>query len=179
MQSLAQPLPGAHLLQPKIFTDDRGDFVKTYHQSAFADLGFEFHTAEEFFSTSRKGVLRGMHFQLPPHDHAKLVYCIAGRIIDVVVDLRKSSATYGRAASAELSEANRMMFYIPSGFAHGFLSLEERSVTVYKTTAVHSPKHDAGIRWNSFGFDWGMATPIISGRDLLLPEKKDFISPFE
>ncbi len=178
MISLSQPLPGVHLLQPKVFIDTRGDFVKTFHVGAFAELGIDFKPVEEFFSTSRKGVLRGMHFQLPPHDHAKLVYCIRGRVLDVLLDLRKASPTFGQFASAELSRENHHQFYIPSGIAHGFLSLEDDSVMVYKTTTVHAPTHDAGIRWDSFGFDWGIAAPLISPRDLAFAALTEFGSPF-
>ncbi|RRJ94453.1 dTDP-4-dehydrorhamnose 3,5-epimerase [Opitutaceae bacterium TAV4] len=178
MTSLSQPFLGAHLLKPKVFEDARGDFVKTFHSGAFAELGIPFAPAEEFFSTSRKGVLRGMHFQLPPHDHAKLVYCIRGRVLDVLVDLRKTSPTYRQVASAELSCENHHQFYIPSGVAHGFLALEDNSVMVYKTTTVYAPSHDAGIRWDSFDFNWGTTAPIISPRDTAFSPLADFVSPF-
>lgn len=179
MLSLDQPLPGVHLLQPKVFTDNRGDFVKTYHTGAFAELGISFTPVEEFFSTSHKGVLRGMHFQLPPHDHAKLVYCIRGRVLDVLLDLRKNSPTYGKTASAELSRENHHQFYIPSGVAHGFLSLEDNSVMIYKTSTVHAPSHDAGILWDSFGFEWPQgASYTISPRDQKLPALSAFLNPF-
>lgn len=178
MKSIRQPLPGVHLLQPKIVTDGRGDFVKTYHTGLFAELGIDFVPVEEFFSTSKRGVIRGMHFQVPHHDHAKLVYCVRGRVLDVLLDLRKASPTFGQATSAELSRANSHIFYIPAGIAHGFLSLEDDSVMVYKTTTVHQPDHDAGIRWDSFGFDWGAATPILSVRDAALPRLQEFVSPF-
>lgn len=180
MISLNQPLPGVHLLQPKVFNDNRGDFVKTYHAQAFKDLGIEFVPVEEFFSTSRQGVLRGMHFQLPPHDHAKLVYCIRGRVLDVLLDLRKGSPTYGQSVSTELSAANHHQFFIPTGIAHGFLSLEEDSVMVYKTSTMHAPSHDAGIRWDSFGYEWPMIIDrVVSSRDQQFPAFKSFLSPFE
>lgn len=179
MTILAEPLPGVRLIKPKVFEDARGDFVKTFHCGLFRDLGIDFTPVEEFYSTSRKNVLRGMHFQLPPHDHSKLVYCIRGRVLDVLVDLRPGSPGYGCFASAELSRENRSQFYIPSGIAHGFLALEDDSVMVYKTTTVHAPSHDAGIRWDSFGFDWGVDSPICSPRDLAFPSMADFVSPFQ
>ncbi len=180
MQIVAQPLPGTFLVQPKVFRDARGDFVKTFHTGLFRDAGIAFSPVEEFYSTSHRGVVRGMHFQLPPHDHAKLVYCIRGRVIDVLLDLRKQSPTNGHAVSAELSAENRQMFYVPSGVAHGFLSLEDDTVMVYKTSTVHAPSHDAGVRWDSFGFDWGLEReePIISTRDAGFPAFSDFASPF-
>lgn len=178
MLSLSQPLSGVHLLQPKVFIDQRGDFVKTYHVREFAALGIEFNPVEEFFSTSRKGVIRGMHFQLPPHDHAKLVYCIRGRVLDVLLDLRKASPSYGKMATAVLSRENHHQFYIPSGIAHGFAALEDDSVMVYKTTTVHAPESDAGIRWDSFGCDWQTAAPIVSVRDNGFPSLAEFLTPF-
>jgi dTDP-4-dehydrorhamnose 3,5-epimerase len=179
MQSISQPLPGVHLLQPKVFEDNRGDFVKTYHEGAFHQLGIDFKPVEEFFSTSKEGVLRGMHFQLPPHDHAKLVYCIRGSVLDVLLDLRRGSSTYGQATSAVLSRQNHHQFFIPTGIAHGFLALEEDSVMVYKTTTVHAPSADFGVRWDSFAFTWPLDTnPILSARDAAFPALTNFASPF-
>ena len=172
------PLPGTLLLAPRIFLDHRGDFVKTMHEGLYGDLGVEFKPVEEFLSTSHQGVLRGMHFQLPPHDHAKLVYCVRGRVKDVLLDLRRNSPTYGQATAMELSAANRHILYIPQGLAHGFLSLEPDTVMIYKTTTVHQPSHDAGIRYDSFGFDWETTTPIINDRDLAHPPLSAFVSPF-
>jgi dTDP-4-dehydrorhamnose 3,5-epimerase len=174
MTILSEPFPGTYLLRPKVFEDARGDFVKTFHDGLFRELGIEFRPLEEFFSTSRKGVLRGMHFQLPPHDHAKLVYCVRGRVLDVLLDLRTNSPSYGKSVGAELSGENHHQFYIPSGVAHGFLSLENDSVMVYKTSTVHVPSHDAGVRWDSFGFDWALdGAPILSSRDDALPPFAD------
>ena len=167
-------------LEPKVFTDQRGVFVKTYHDQAFRELGLAFEAKEEFFSTSHKGVLRGMHFQLPPADHAKLVYCVTGAVLDVVLDLRSGSPTCGQFHAEELSEANRRMVYIPTGFAHGFLALTEGALMVYKTSTTHAPACDAGIRWDSFGFSWplGGTAPILSQRDAGFPALADFKSPF-
>lgn len=178
MKSICQPLPGAHLLQPKVFTDQRGEFVKTFHYGMFADLGIPFTPVEEFFSTSRKNVLRGMHFQLPPHDHAKVVYCIAGRVLDVMLDLRKASRFFGCAVAVELSGINRHQLFMPPGLAHGFLALEDQSVMVYQTSSVHSPEHDAGIHWDSFGFAWPVADPVTSVRDENFPRFANFVSQF-
>ena len=177
---LQTSLSGLVSLEPKIFTDHRGAFVKTYHGPVFQELGIPFEAKEEFFSTSHRGVLRGMHFQLPPADHAKLVYCIVGAVLDVVLDLRRQSPTYGQACSLELSETNRRAFYIPTGFAHGFLALTEGALMVYKTSTTHTPACDAGIRWDSFGFNWPLAEsgPIISKRDAEFQALADFKSPF-
>lgn len=171
-------LPGLLAIQPRIFSDPRGDFVKTFHAGLFHELGLDFEPREEFFSTSAKGVVRGMHFQLPPAAHSKLVYCIAGSVLDVVVDLRKSSPTFGQSCSRELSAANREMFFIPVGFAHGFLALEDMAAMVYKTSTVHSPQQDAGILWDSCGFIWPVKNPQLSERDKKFPRLCDFASPF-
>jgi dTDP-4-dehydrorhamnose 3,5-epimerase len=178
MKIIGRPLPNLLLIEPKVFVDDRGDFVKTFHVGMFAELGIAFQPVEEFFSTSHKGVLRGMHFQLPPQDHGKLVYCVRGSVLDVVLDLRKKSPDYGRCASAVLSATNHHQFFIPTGFAHGFLSLEDNSVMVYKTSTVHAPAHDSGVRWDTFGLDWGVAEPIVSPRDGTFVSFNDFKSPF-
>src|SRR5665213_4316861 len=114
MKILCEPLPGAFLLQPNTFSDERGDFIKTYHEESFQQLGLPFETKEEFVSISRRGVVRGMHFQIPPHDHAKLVSCIAGSALDVLLDLRKNQPAYGKVFSVVLSAANRQMLYLPS-----------------------------------------------------------------
>ena len=175
---LPAPLPGVRLLEPRCFRDERGSFIKTYHEEAFRDLGIQISTREEYYSVSHRGVIRGMHFQVPPADHIKMVYCVCGRVRDVVVDVRRSSPTFGVAASCELSAENRLLLILPSGFAHGFQSLDEGSVMVYKTTNGYSPEHDAGIHWASFGFDWGAVRPVISNRDAAFPRFADFVSPF-
>ena len=172
------PLAGVLVHSPTIMTDKRGVFVKTFHHGMFAEAGVRFEMQEEFFSLSAKNVIRGMHFQEPPHDHAKLVMCLGGQILDVVVDLRKSQPTFGKAWFLELSEQNRRVLYIPPGLAHGFLSLTDDSLTHYKTTAMHSPAHDKGIRWDSFGLQWPVTNAVLSERDAALPALGDFESPF-
>lgn len=176
--SLPAPLPGVRLLEPRLFGDRRGAFVKTIHEPAWREAGISFEMREEYYSVSHRGVLRGMHFQTPPEDHAKLVYCPVGRVLDVLLDLRRGSPTFGQCAAQELSAENRLILVIPTGIAHGFLSLEERSMMIYKTTTVHSPAHDAGIRWDSFGFDWGREIPVVSERDAAFPALAGFSSPF-
>jgi len=178
MRLLDEPLPGAFLIEGKSMSDQRGLFVKTFHKTAFQEMGINFVPEEEFYSVSDENVLRGMHFQLPPYDHAKLVYCTHGRALDVLVDLRKGRPTFGRSVAIELSSVNHRMFYVPSGIAHGFLALAPDTLMMYKTTVVHSPSHDAGIRWDSFGFDWGTLNPVASVRDAGLPALADFVSPF-
>ena len=177
MKVLPTELDGVFILKPNVFEDARGSFVKTYHEELFASCGIKFSPKEEFFSVSRKNVLRGMHFQRPPAAHDKLVYCPVGRVLDVVLDLR-ATAKNVRCISRELSAQNREMLFIPSGCAHGFLSFEDDSIMVYQTSTVHSPAHDAGVLWNSFGFDWPVKNPILSERDQKFPALRDFESPF-
>lgn len=178
MELVPTELPGLQIVRPKIFQDARGSFVKTFHADQFRELGLDFEPREEFFSTSAKDVLRGMHFQLPPAAHAKLVYCIVGSVLDVVLDVRKNSPTFGRSYARELSAANREMLFIPIGFVHGFLALDDGATMIYQTSTVHSPVHDAGVRWDSFNFDWPVKTPILSERDKKFLPLQDFQSPF-
>lgn len=119
-----------------------------------------------------------MHFQIPPHQHSKIVFCPKGAILDVIIDLRKNSATYGRYFATELSKQNHKAYYIPEGFAHGFKSLTEDAITYYLVSSEYSKEHDTGIRYDSFGFDWEVENPIISERDLSFVALKDFESTF-
>jgi dTDP-4-dehydrorhamnose 3,5-epimerase len=178
MNLIPTEFEGLAVIQPKVFRDHRGSFVKTYHEKIFAELGFRFRPAEEFFSVSNKNVLRGMHFQVPPAAHAKLVYCLAGHVLDVAVDLRKNSKTFGKAFSRELNETNREMLFMPEGFAHGFHTLSDQATMCYVVSTVHSPEHDKGIAWNSFGFAWPLENPIVAERDAKFPAFRDFPSPF-
>lgn len=158
-------------------TDDRGTFVKSFHADTFEAEGLNSEFRESFYSTNQAGVIRGMHFQLPPDDHAKLVYATQGRILDVVLDLRKESGTYGQAVGIEISGDNHKAVYMPSGVAHGFCCLTEATM-IYLTSTVHSPQNDAGLRWDSFDFDWPESTPIMSTRDQEFPGINEFQSPF-
>lgn len=158
-------LKGLYEIENKVFTDERGYFVKTFHHDVFQEYGLDVGFKESFYSRSKRNVIRGMHFQLPPHDHAKMVYVPEGEILDVAVDIRKNSPTYMQSFSLVLSKNNAKSMYISKGFAHGFLTLSEEATVVYLTTTVHNPKYDAGIRWDSFGFDWGVTKVIVSERD--------------
>jgi dTDP-4-dehydrorhamnose 3,5-epimerase len=178
MKASPTTLAGLLRIVPPVHRDDRGEFVKTFHRSAFKANDIEFSVAEEFFSTSRRGVIRGMHFQLPPAAHSKLVFCPAGAVLDVVVDLRRSSPTYGQSHAERLDDQNRHALYIPVGFAHGFVALSDEAVMYYLTDTEHAAACDAGIRWNSFGFSWPADAPILSRRDQSLPSLADFVSPF-
>mgnify|MGYP003137929981 CR=1 FL=1 len=178
MKLVDEPLTGVKVLQPFIHRDVRGDFVKPFHENQLAEYGIKMTVREEFFSTSSRNVIRGFHFQDPPHAHAKLIYCISGRVLDVVLDIRRNSPTYGKCAGVELSSENHHLIYIPVGFAHAFASLEDGSCLVYKTDKVHAPEADSGVLWNSVDFDWPINDPVLSGRDSTFEALKSFRSPF-
>ncbi len=158
--------------------DPRGAFVKTFHRTTFADRGLDFRLAEQYYSTSRRGVLRGLHFQVPPHDHDKIVTCLSGEAHDVVLDLRVGSRTYGQHASFTLSAESPRSLYIPSGCAHGFLATVDDTLLVYNVTREYSPEHDTGVRWDSAGIQWPVADPLVSERDQSFPPLEEFQSPF-
>lgn len=176
-------LPSVWLLSLNRYNDARGSFVKTFVHSAFDTLpGFgrghpSFEFREEFYSLSKKDVLRGMHFQLPPHDHEKLVYCAAGQVLDVLLDLRKGPC-YGKSVSVTLDAETPQLLVLPKGIAHGFIALQDQSLLIYKTSTEHSPPHDVGIRYDSFGFNWPCVEPLLSDRDRNHPTLADFDSPF-
>lgn len=171
-------IPGLRRLVCRSFRDERGVFVKTFHRGIFEEAGLEHAIAEEFYSATARGVVRGMHFQVPPHDHTKLVYCAAGRVMDVVVDLRRGSPTYGRWHAEELSAAIPAALFIPQGLAHGFQSLEDGSLLFYSVSTVHHPESDRGIRWDSFGFTWPEPVTGVSDRDRGHPALAGWESPF-
>jgi dTDP-4-dehydrorhamnose 3,5-epimerase len=165
MQFSSCRLPGCYLLEFPTFRDDRGLFVKTMQRSAFQQRGLECDFTESFYTESGENVLRGMHFQVPPADHAKVVYCLSGAIWDVALDLRVGSPTFGEHEIYQLSAERRNAVYLPRGIAHGFYVLTAPSRVVYEVTSEHSPAHDRGVRWDSFGAAWPHDAPIVSERD--------------
>jgi dTDP-4-dehydrorhamnose 3,5-epimerase len=172
------PLKGAFEIRGKTLNDERGWFRKTLEKDFFEKNGLAWRFAEQYYTSSKKGVIRGMHFQVPPYDHEKLVYCARGSATDVVVDLRKNSPTFKQFATVTLNEKAHNMVYIPRGFAHGFVSHADDTMLVYGVTSVHEQSADTGIRWDSFGYDWGLSDPILSSRDRGLPALENFNSPF-
>jgi len=172
-------IPGCFELAPRKMEDGRGSFVKTFHQDAFEAQGLGTGWREEYYSVSHKGVLRGLHFQLPPHDHVKLVYCVSGTVFDAVLDMRVGSPAYGRYATLELSAAKANMLFIPKGLAHGFYTLSEDAIMMYKVSTVYAPAADAGVLWNSAGIPWPENAPVISARDSSFPLFAEFAAnPF-
>lgn len=171
-------IPGCTIVRQKLIADDRGSFVKTFHADLFKEAGLRVDWREDFLSCSKRDVIRGMHFQIPPADHAKLVACLSGRVLDVVVDLRHGSPAHGLVVSLELSPEDATALYVPSGCAHGFLSLTDDSAITYKVTSVHSAENDRGVAWDSIPFEWPVAEPCLSERDRRHPRLEDFVSPF-
>lgn len=178
MEIINTGFEGLYVLQTINFQDNRGGFQKLFNFDFFHENGLDCEFKEFYFSVNKKGVCRGMHFQVPPHDHTKVVYVSKGRILDVCVDIRKSSNTYGKCFSIELDDKKAQYLYIPKGFAHGFLSLEEGSIVNYAQTTCYNKDCDCGILQNSIDYDWGIENPIVSGRDLTFPKLSEFNSPF-
>jgi len=163
------------IIEPRAFADDRGFFLESYKKSDFLKNGIDVDFMQDNHSLSSKGVLRGLHYQKPPYTQAKLVRVVKGAAWDVAVDIRKTSPTYKKWIGIELSENNRKMFYIPEGFAHGFLSLTDEVHLLYKCSNEYSPTHDAGIIWNDpdLAIEWPVDKPLLSDKDLGLPYLKD------
>ena len=171
-------IPGLLRLHPVVHFDDRGAFVKMYHEDWFADIGIPTVWPERFYSRSHCGVIRGLHFQNPPAEHEKLVYCAHGAVLDVVVDLRVGSPTYGEFELFHLDDESWNMVFAPKGMAHGFASLSDETVMAYATSTVHDPTRDTGIRWDSVSIPWPFEKPIVSSRDAALPAFADYVSVF-
>ena len=171
-------IPGLLTLHPTVHADDRGMFVKSYHEGWFADAGIPTVWSERFYSRSRHRVVRGLHFQSPPAEHEKLVYCAHGAVLDVVVDLRIGSPTYGEFELLNLDDESWNMVFVPKGLAHGFASLSEGTVMAYATSTVHDAARDTGIRWDSVPIPWPFEDPIVSRRDAALPAFAEYVSPF-
>lgn len=178
MRPEATPIPGCVLLDLDGHEDARGDFLKVFRRDRFAELGLDPTVAELYWSTSRRGVVRGLHFQTPPHDHAKTVNVVRGAVHDVVVDLRTGSPMYGRPVAFTLSAAEPRALHVPAGCAHGFQALVDDTVVAYLVGSEHAPEHDTGVRWDSVGADWPIAAAVVSDRDAAFPTLAEFDSPF-
>jgi len=178
MNIIETPFEGLLLLETVNFTDHRGGFQKLFNYDFFNENNLDTDFKELYFSVSKKNIIRGMHFQLPPFEHTKLVYVSKGSILDVVVDLRKQSKTYKRYFNIEINDSDAKCLYIPKGFAHGFLSLKDDTIVNYAQTSCYAKNADVGIAYNSFGFDWGLESPIVSERDINFERFENFNSPF-
>lgn len=180
MQVIPTPLKDLLIIIPTVFEDERGYFYESYNKSVFASHGISDEFVQDNQSLSQKGVLRGLHFQNPPFAQGKLVRVIKGSVFDVAVDIRKNSATYGRHFDIVLDEKQKNILWIPPGFAHGFLTLENDTIFSYKCTNVYNKASEDCILWNDpdIGIEWNVEDPVLSQKDLAGKRLKDFNSSF-
>jgi len=180
MKIITTPIEGLLIIEPLVFTDPRGYFYESYNKEKFVAAGINLEFVQDNQSLSQKGIVRGLHFQAPPFAQGKLVRVIQGAVKDVAVDIRKNSPTYGQHFSLELTAENRTMFFIPPGFAHGFETLEDNTIFLYKCTDVYNKDSEGGLLWNdaALGIKWQCSDPLISDKDKILPTLKDFVSPY-
>jgi|TARA_B110000967_G_C18760878_1_gene497764 dTDP-4-dehydrorhamnose 3,5-epimerase len=180
MEVLKTPIEGLLVIKPKIFNDDRGYFFESWSQKFFTENDLDLNFVQDNESLSNKGVLRGLHFQNPPFAQGKLVRVIRGSVLDVVVDIRKESSTYGQYFSIVLNEENKTIFWIPPGFAHGFISLEDNTIFSYKCTGVYNSASEDALIWSDIdlNIDWRCINPLVSEKDLVAGNFKNFISQF-
>lgn len=167
MNIIETPIPGLLEIVPKVFGDDRGYFYESYNKALFENFGIDHEFVQDNQSLSNRGVLRGLHFQNPPYAQGKLVRVIQGSVLDVVVDIRKGSPTYGQHHKVMLSGENKLMFWVPPGFAHGFATLEDQTIFSYKCTNLYNKESEGSVLWNdpALNIDWGLESPLLSEKD--------------
>ena len=182
MKFIETEISDVYLIEPSVFGDGRGYFLESFNLEKFEENVFPINFVQDNESKSSSGVVRGLHFQKPPYDQAKLVRCISGKIMDVAVDIRKNSRTYGKHIAVLLSGDNKRQLFVPRGFAHGFSVLSESAIVAYKVDNIYAPEHDAGLLWNDkeLNIQWGIedSDVIISEKDAELPLFSKFASPF-
>lgn len=182
MQLISTPIEGLWVIEPQLFRDARGYFVETYNEQRYQEAGITARFVQDNQSCSSYGVVRGLHFQRPPYSQAKLVCCTQGKVLDVAVDLRRDSKTFGRWFSVELSGENHRQFFIPRGFAHGFSVLSDTATFTYKCDNLYHPEADAGLLLSDpeLNIDWGIPEEmrILSEKDKRHPLLRDLVSPF-
>jgi len=182
MKFIKTEISDVYIIEPSVFGDNRGYFLESYNKMKFEEVVGKASFVQDNESKSTKNVLRGLHFQKPPFEQAKLVRCIEGKVLDVAVDIRKNSKTYGQHIAVLLSGDNKRQLYVPRGFAHGFLVLSDAATFAYKVDNTYAPEFDAGIRWNDkeLNIQWNIkdSEVIISAKDAELPFLSEFESPF-
>lgn len=168
------------IIRPTVHGDDRGYFFESYHRQRLYEAGIPYDFLQDNESKSQRHVLRGLHFQVPPYSQGKLIRVLNGKVLDIAVDIRKSSPFFGKSVSVILSGDNKQMLWIPPGFAHGFLSLEDNTVFSYKCTSYYNRSAERVIRWNDpdLAIDWGIQNPLLSERDSSAPYWKEMIAEF-
>lgn len=174
-------IKGVFSITPSVFEDERGFFMESYNNNIFKNNGIDIKFIQDNHSRSSKGILRGLHFQRPPFAQTKLVRVVKGEVLDVAVDLRTNSPTFGKYEIVRLSEKNKMMFLVPQGFAHGFVVLSDSADFLYKVDNYYSKEHDGGVVWNDpdINIDWQISKPILSEKDKMLPTLKELDKIFE
>ena len=182
MEAIKTDIEGVYIIEPKVFKDQRGYFFESYNKLSLESLGIDYTFVQDNQSKSSYGVIRGLHFQKPPHAQTKLLRVVGGKIIDVAVDIRKGSPTYGKHVAVELSAENFKQLLIPTGFAHGFSVLSETAIVQYKCTDYYHPETEGGIMFNDsdIDIDWGIPLDeaVVSDKDLKHPSFAEFESPF-
>lgn len=178
LDPLPTTIPGCYRFRAQVHHDIRGAFLKTFPRPSATELPFTLPLAEEYITVSKKRVLRGIHFQGPPHDLEKLVQCASGTVLDAVVDLRLGSPTFGMHELFELSGDRGDMLFMPRGIGHAFYVLSKSAVLIYKVSKVYCQEHDHGIHWASIGIPWPDSKPILSPRDRAFPALSEFQTPF-
>ena len=182
MEAIKTNIEGVYIIEPKVFKDQRGYFFESYNKLSLESLGIDYTFVQDNQSKSSYGVIRGLHFQKPPHAQTKLLRVVEGKIIDVAVDIRKGSPTYGKHVAVELSAENFKQLLIPAGFAHGFSVLSETAIVQYKCTDYYHPETEGGIMFNDadIDIDWGIPLDeaVVSDKDLKHPSFAEFDSPF-
>lgn len=181
MEIISCQIPGLRIIKPKIFGDDRGSFCETFSKQIFVNAGIEDDFVQDNQSISKANVLRGLHFQTPPFAQAKLVRVVRGSVLDIALDIRTGSPTYGQYEAILLSAENSLQFYIPTGFAHGFVSLEDNTIFQYKCSNYYNKGSEGCILWNDpdLKIDWNVKNPLLSPKDLEGIRLKEYNSPFD
>lgn len=181
MNVVKTALEGVVIIEPDVFADERGFFLETFEESRYREaLGIEDRFVQDNLSMSKKGVLRGLHYQAPPFGQGKLVSVLSGKVFDVAVDIRFGSPTFGKHVGVELSGENHRQFFVPAGFAHGFAVLSDTALFAYKCTNVYSREHDRGVLWSdpALGIDWDITDPIVSEKDQRHPLLADIVEEY-
>ena len=180
MEIIKTPIEGLLVIKPRIFEDDRGYFFESWSKDSFLKVGLDLDFVQDNQSLSQKGVLRGQHFQNPPFAQGKLVRVIKGAVVDVAVDIRKNSPTYGQHFAVELSEENKTVFWIPPGFAHGFVTLKDDTIFTYKCTGVYNKESEGALIWNDedLNIDWRVVNPLVSDKDMVAGNFNNFTTQF-
>jgi dTDP-4-dehydrorhamnose 3,5-epimerase len=180
MQIRETPIAGLKIIEPTVFRDSRGYFFENFRSSYFSDMDLDVSFVQENESKSNKGVLRGLHLQSPPYGQTKLIRVVSGAILDVAVDMRKASPSFGQHFSLELNEENKISFFVPEGFAHGFYCLEDNTIVQYKCSSYYHKASEVGILWSDphINVIWPSGDRIVSEKDEILPNFKSFNSPY-